>query len=258
MSLEMEFPKVLRSKRHMPTDLFKRLDSCQEIIDSISAKHPFEECKQIVQSKSNSSNAEHIEIVANEVDLSRGSLGTLNLDLVKIKIDLYHPTNTSHQNWQYSSVSADCRFVEFKGGSRNDLAEIRLMLEDVVKSVVDGKSQIEDQNLNRFYWGAKEGKQARQIDKQNEVNKVLKQGMEIVKEEGKSGWPLQDICMRGKMGGLAKEKSSPSKAIDGADEVDKRTEEQRIQDKQDRGAENSEVRIKRTIRGEALVLRSHQ
>ncbi|CAH7689028.1 hypothetical protein PPACK8108_LOCUS24084 [Phakopsora pachyrhizi] len=180
MSLEMEFPKVLRSKRHMPTDLFKRLDSCQEIIDSISAKHPFEEC-----------------------------LGTLNLDLVKIKIDLYHPTNTSHQNWQYSSVSADCRFVEFKGGSRNDLAEIRLMLEDVVKSVVDGKSQIEDDG-GKFYWGAKEGKQARQIDKQNEVNK------------------------------------------------DKRTEEQRIQDKQDRGAENSEVRIKRTIRGEALVLRSHQ
>ncbi|KAI8447697.1 HAD-like domain-containing protein [Phakopsora pachyrhizi] len=39
MSLEMEFPKTV----------FR--DSCQEMIDSISAKHPFEECKQIVQSK---------------------------------------------------------------------------------------------------------------------------------------------------------------------------------------------------------------
>ncbi|CAH7686881.1 hypothetical protein PPACK8108_LOCUS21588 [Phakopsora pachyrhizi] len=60
-----------RVKLEFPKTVFR--DSCQEIIDSISAKHPFEEC-------------------------------ILNLDLVKIKIDVYQPTNTSCQNQQYSSV----------------------------------------------------------------------------------------------------------------------------------------------------------
>ncbi|KNZ58252.1 uncharacterized protein VP01_1967g4 [Puccinia sorghi] len=139
-------------------------DSFREMIESASAKHSFDECRETVKKKNliGKEEADRMEIVANEVDTSKGS------GPGEWTIKYRHPESALSPRPTIffcgdgvsdlsAARSADCLFVKLKEGTGNDLAKhcesegIKHVkfhsfheVKNTVQSVVEGKTKVED------------------------------------------------------------------------------------------------------------------